>query len=250
MEVSPLSILTLGFLLGLKHATDADHVVAVTTIVSKQRKLRHAALVGITWGIGHTLMIVIVGIAIILFRLTIPEKTQLSFEFIVAVALVILGTLNLTGITRRLSDRFSNVHHHVHSHDHLHTHVHTHDSAVRAKAHENVAEFLNNFGPFQLLRPLVIGIIHGLAGSAAVALLVLGSIADQTMAIIYLAIFGIGTIVGMMLVTTLLGIPIIAGGKAFSRFDSLAGTIAGIISIAYGIWFGYQIGIVEGLFIR
>ncbi len=107
MNLSPLSVLILGFLLGLKHATDADHVVAVTTIVSRQKKLRHAALVGVTWGIGHTFMIMVVGIAMIVFRVNIPEKLQLSFELVVAVTLIILGFLNLTGVMGKLAHSFS-----------------------------------------------------------------------------------------------------------------------------------------------
>lgn len=250
--VSPLSILILGFLLGLKHATDADHVVAVTTIVSKQRKLRHAAMVGVTWGIGHTLMIMVVGIAIIIFHVSIPEKTQLTFEFFVAIALVILGLLNVTGIMKNLMDRFSYLHSHTHHHDRLHIHIHQHDEDLHNKpqAHETTTEFLSSHGIMHLVRPLVVGIIHGLAGSAAVALLVLGSISDERMAILYLGIFGIGTIVGMMLITTLLGIPIISGSKKFARFDHAVTVIAGFLSIMYGLYFGYQIGFVEGLFVR
>lgn len=211
--ISPLSILILGFLLGLKHATDADHVVAVTTIVSKQRTLRHAAMVGVIWGIGHTFMIIVVGIAIILFHISIPENIQLAFEFIVAIALVALGLLNLTGRMQKIVACITP--HHAHEHIEKHS------------AH--------------LVRPLIVGLIHGLAGSAAVALLILSSIADETVAILYLGIFGIGTIVGMMLVTTLLGIPIIAGSKKFTRFDRIAAIVAGIISILYGLYVGYQI---------
>lgn len=250
--ISPFSILVLGFLLGLKHATDADHVVAVTTIVSKQRKLRHAAMVGVTWGIGHTLMIIVVGIAIIIFHVSIPEKTQLLFEFIVAIALVVLGLLNITGIMKHLMDRFSNLHSHMHHHDRVHIHVHHHavDLHKTPQAHEAVSEFLSNHGIMHLLRPLIVGIIHGLAGSAAVALLVLGSITDERMAILYLGIFGVGTIIGMMLITTLLGIPIISGSKKFSRFDRTVTVIAGLLSIMYGLYFGYQIGFVDGLFSR
>ncbi len=240
--MSPLSILTLGFLLGLKHATDADHVVAVTTIVSQQRKLRHAALVGITWGIGHTFMIIVVGIFIILLHVTIPHKAQLVFELIVAIALVVLGLLNLTGVMQRLLSGFSGVHSHLHRHDAIHIHVHQHQAGLdHTPKHEQVTEFIEHFGIFHLLRPLIIGIIHGLAGSAAVALLILGSISDQQVAILYLGIFGVGTIIGMMLITTLLGIPIIAGSKKFARFDRIVTAISGVISIAYGLYLGYQI---------
>ncbi|MFZ5534956.1 MAG: hypothetical protein ACOY3M_02250 [Patescibacteria group bacterium] len=231
MNLSPFSVLILGFLLGLKHATDADHVVAVTTIVSRQKKLRHAALVGITWGIGHTFMIIVVGIAMIVFRITIPEKAQLTFELIVAVTLIILGFLNLTGIMGKL----------VRSLSRYHTHTHPHGENIPPHHHAGVDAFVMEHGLFSLVRPLIVGLIHGLAGSAAVALLVLGSISDQITAIVYLAIFGVGTIVGMMIITTLLGIPMLAGSKKFERFDRIATVIAGIISIGYGLYFGLGI---------
>lgn len=230
--LSPTSILALGFLLGLKHATDADHVVAVTTIVSRERKLLHAALVGVSWGIGHTFMIIVVGIAIIIFHVSIPERTQLAFEFVVAVALVILGLLNLTGIMQKLLAKFSDIQRH-------------HDHEPHPK---KIAEFIEHFGVFHLIRPLVVGLLHGLAGSAAVALLVLGSITPGEIAIIYLGIFGVGTIAGMMLITTLLGVPLIAGARKFAQFDRFAAMLAGVISVIYGIYFGYQKGVVGGLF--
>lgn len=244
------TILTLGFLLGLKHATDADHVVAVTTIVSRSRKLRHAAMVGISWGIGHTFMIMVVGIAIILFHVSIPEKLQLTFEFIVAVALVVLGILNLSGVMQKLLASVSGLHSHFHRHDRIHIHIHHHDADLSRQntRHENVTEFIAHHGVFQLFRPLIVGIIHGLAGSAAVALLVLGSISNETTALLYLGVFGIGTIIGMMLITTLLGIPIIAGSNKFTRFDRAITVLAGLVSIGYGLYFGYTIGFVEGLF--
>lgn len=247
--MNPLTVLSLGLLLGLKHATDTDHVVAVTTIVSHQRKLRHAAMVGMSWGIGHTLMIMVVGIAIILFHLVIPEKIQQTFEFTVALALVILGLLNLTGIMRRITQAYATVHSHVHRHDRMHVHVHRHADGPHAD-HERVSEFIETFGLFHLLRPLVVGLIHGLAGSAAIALLILGSITDQTIAIMYLGIFGVGTVIGMMLITTLLGVPIIMGSKTFETFDRAVTTIAGVVSIGYGLYYGYAIGITGGLFTR
>lgn len=244
--LQPATILTLGFLLGLKHATDADHVVAVTTIVSKQKKLRNAAMVGAAWGIGHTFMIVIVGIAIIIFHLSIPEKLQLFFEFTVAIVLIALGIANLTGIMGAILQKLSGSHRHSHSHESSPGHMHSHAATGEpAHAHHETIAVLG-FAP--LIRPLIIGVIHGLAGSAAVTLLILGSITDERMAIIYLGIFGLGTVTGMMLITTALGLPIIAGGKKFQRFDRIVTRIAGCMSIAYGIYFGYQVGFVEGLF--
>lgn len=166
--MNPLTILSLGFLLGLRHATDADHVVAVTTIVSKQRKLLSAALVGVTWGIGHTLMIILVGIAIIVFHVVIPIKTQQLFEFIVAILLITLGFLNLSGIMQKIMTLVSPKnapHSHVHLHDHMHIHVHQHEESVAENPgrEEKITEFIRIHGVFQLIRPFVVGIVHGLA---------------------------------------------------------------------------------------
>ncbi len=248
--MNALTILFLGFLLGIKHATDADHVVAVTTIVSRARKLRHAAMVGITWGVGHTLMIVTVGIMIILFHVSIPVRLQLIFEFIVAMALVLLGLLNISGMRKHLFAAFSGLHSHFHSHDRVHIHVHAHNNTLpkQIMPHEHVSQFVSQHGILELIRPLIVGVIHGLAGSAAIALLVLGSISDAITGFLYLGIFSVGTIVGMTVLTTLLGIPIVAGSKKFARFDRAITIGAGCISIIYGIYFGYHIGITEGLF--
>lgn len=253
--MNAFTILALGFVLGLRHATDADHVVAVTTIVSRQRKLRSAALVGVTWGIGHTLMIIIVGIAIIVFRVVIPEKTQLLFEFIVSLLLMFLGILNLTGVMQRMMRLWSPSkvpHSHIHLHDHMHVHMHQHDLHASESPGEekDLHQFIRMHGAFQLVRPFVVGIVHGLAGSAAVALLILGSISDTTTAILYLIIFGFGTIAGMMIITTLLGIPIIATSKKLQSFDKNITWISGFISLVFGGYLAYTIGYVDGLFLR
>lgn len=252
--MQPFTILALGLLLGLRHATDSDHVVAVTTIVSKKRSLRHAALVGIAWGIGHTIMIIVVGVAIIVFHVAIPEKTQALFEFLVALALIALGVLNLTGMLGGLMRTLSRIspHTHFHLHDHMHVHIHAHperidESPGRA---EELAEFIRIHGLFQLVRPLVVGLIHGLAGSAAVALLIVSSIRSTTVGVLYLAIFGIGTILGMMIITTLLGIPIIGASQKFRQFDRSISWISGAVSLIFGSYLAYTIGFTQGLFIR
>src|SRR6202163_3095590 len=102
--ITLLSIIALGFFLGMRHATDPDHVIAVTTIVSRQRSIRHAALIGILWGLGHTITILAVGSAIILFGLVIPPRVGLTMEFSVGLMLVLLGVLNLSGMMRRITD--------------------------------------------------------------------------------------------------------------------------------------------------
>src|SRR3984957_12843390 len=128
--ISLFSIVALGFFLGMRHATDPDHVVAVTTIVSRQRSVRHAALIGALWGLGHTITILAVGSAIIIFGLVIPPRVGLSMEFSVGLMLVLLGVLNLSGIMRWITETFTYSQSHVHEHSHVCIHggayVHSH----------------------------------------------------------------------------------------------------------------------------
>src|ERR1700741_4210735 len=140
---SALVILGIGFFLGMRHATDPDHVVAVSTIVSRERSIPRAGWVGILWGIGHTLTILLVGAAIILFGVVIPPRLGLTLEFSVALMLILLGVLNLTGAMHWLSHRFSpthpehiGTHTHLHSHgEYAHIHTHSHDSLAASSEH-------------------------------------------------------------------------------------------------------------------
>ncbi len=217
---SALAILAIGFFLGMRHATDPDHVIAVSTIVSRERSIAKAAWIGILWGIGHTLTILLVGAGIILFGLAIPARVGLTMEFSVGLMLILLGMLNLTGVTKYLSEKFSPTHPQVTGD---HAHIHEHGSQVHLHWHshqpnrEHHAESLTprtwmggsptRLGLFHTLRPLFIGLVHGLAGSAAVALLVLTTIRDPKWAVLYLLIFGVGTIAGMMLITAAIALP-------------------------------------------
>lgn len=190
--LSALGLALFGFLLGVRHAVDPDHVVAVTAIASGQRSVRRATFIGGLWGVGHTLTILVVGGAIILFRITIPPRLGLAFEFAVGIVLIVLGLANL--LSRR--DR---------------------PTSPRAA------------------RPLVVGMVHGLAGSAAVALLVLAAVRDPRWALGYLLLFGIGTIVGMMAVTTAIAVPAtLAAGRMASvrRYLVLA---SGAASVIFGV---------------
>jgi high-affinity nickel permease len=258
--LSGLTILVIGFFLGMRHATDPDHVIAVSTIVSRERTLAKAALIGAFWGLGHTITIAAVGSAIILFNWVIPPRVGLSMEFAVALMLILLGTLNLTGVSKRLSLKFSPAHppvtgDHAHIHEHdsqLHYHWHSHQPAKEHHADSlPVPKWTNpltKLGVFHSLRPLFIGIVHGLAGSAAVALLVLSTIRNPRWGVFYLLIFGVGTIAGMMLITVALALPFSFAG---SRFDWLSGgliTGSGLLSLGFGLFLSYQIAFVDGLF--
>lgn len=199
-----LTPILLGVLLGLRHATDADHVVAVTTIVARERSLARAAWVGAVWGIGHTLTLVLLGGAIIAFRLVIPPRVGLGLEFGVAIMLIGLG--------------FSNI----------------------RRRDEDVAPTLS--------RPLLVGIVHGLAGSAAVALLVLATIREPLAAAAYLLMFGFGTILGMMAVTAILAVPALYAGNRVQRMRVGVRVAAGALSIVFGMLLAHELIVDGGLF--
>jgi high-affinity nickel-transport protein len=253
-----LSILAVGFFLGMRHATDPDHVIAVTTIVSNQRNTMRAALIGAFWGIGHTVTILVVGAGIILFNLAIPDRVGLSMELSVAVMLIILGVWNVAEFLRATPTSADDVqeevvHSHTHSHGsliHSHPHVHLADSV--ANADKDALGWMDRiFGQnslYQYLRPLVIGIVHGLAGSAAVALLVLTTIRNVHWAVAYLLIFGVGTIAGMMLITMSLATAFRLVTKTREKFSRRLALASGLLSLCFGLFVAYQICIVDGLF--
>ncbi len=249
-----LPILLLGFFLGMRHATDSDHVIAVTTIVSRQRNIASAAWTGIFWGIGHSLTLLVVGGAIILFGLVVPERLGMSFEFCVALMLILLGIMNLRASFRSIENTADHegIHHHTHRHgDYIHSHRHGHEPGTHGHAEENVppAKLDRVFGRskfYQALRPVVIGIVHGLAGSAAIALLVLPIIRNPIWAMGYLLIFGVGTIAGMMVVTAAIALPV-SYSTRFQFLHHHLGTAAGALSLAFGFFLVYQIGFVDGL---
>src|SRR6202453_290888 len=185
-----------GLLLGMRHSTDPDHVVAVSTIVSKQRSIRQAGLIGSIWGLGHTLTIFAVGSMIILFGVVIPPRLGLSMEFSVALMLILLGVLNLTGVMQRLTRRFT-----PSISESAGTRPLEEQSIRKTRLEKWLDSSVGRYGIYQCIRPLVIGLVHGLAGSAAVALLVLSTIHNPVWATVYLLIFGAGTTIGMMCMT-------------------------------------------------
>ena len=258
---SLLAILALGFMLGMRHATDPDHVVAVTTIVSGHRSMKSAALIGAAWGIGHTLTILVVGSGIILFKWVIPPRLGLGMELSVALMLIVLGIANLSGTIRWIrrqrvaQARGSHVHSHPHRHgDYVHTHPHGHAPEAHPHAEDGtplarIDRWLGTVGPYQLVRPLIVGVVHGLAGSAAVALLVLAAIKTPGWSIAYLLIFGLGTVAGMMVITAAISVPFAVRGAQFVRLQRSLRVASGLISLAFGLIVAYQIGIVGGLFV-
>jgi high-affinity nickel-transport protein len=212
-----VSVLVLGFLLGMRHATDPDHVVAVTTIVARQRRLWASAIVGAWWGLGHTVTIFLVGGAIIALHLVVPARIGLAMECAVALMLIALGVATLK-------------------------------SALARPGHPAAAAPLPGVDQIGPLRPLLVGIVHGLAGSAAAALLILATISDARWAAAYLAVFGLGTVAGMMALTTLLGLPFLYTATRFAHVHVLLARITGLASVALGLLLAYRFVVTGGLF--
>ena len=252
--IAALSFMALGFFLGMRHATDADHVVAVGTIVTRQRTVMGGVLVGAVWGVGHTLTIVAVGVAVILFRVTIPARLGLTFEMTAALMLIALGLWNLSSLRPSVLRRTAEVHTHPHPHgDYVHSHRHGHGPGEHGHPEDGTPQawldrHLGGRGLYQLLRPLIVGVMHGLAGSAAIALLVLATIDDARWALAYLALFGLGTVVGMMIVTAALAVPIAYTSQRSPRIQPRLRAAAGVLSVAVGAVIVYRLGVVDGLF--
>jgi high-affinity nickel-transport protein len=202
--MSVLSVALIGFLLGVRHAVDPDHVVAVSTIATRTTTFRRAISVGALWGVGHTLTILGVGGAIILMRVVISTRVALAMEFSVALMLIVLGFQNLA--TARNPDPPAP----------------------------------------SIARPFLVGMVHGMAGSAAVALLVLATVRDAGWALAYLSLFGLGTVLGMMLVTAMIAVPAalaISRVRNARRWLTLA---SGVASVALGVMLASELTDKEG----
>lgn len=203
--------LALGVALGVRHATDADHVAAVSTIVAESGSARRAAWVGISWGIGHSMSVLLVGGALVLLRLPMPPRVALGLEFVAALMLIALGIRSL---------------------------------AVRRAASPDPRS----------MRPALIGVVHGLAGTAVLALLVLGATDSAAAAAVYLLSFCAGTIAGMALVTALLALPVQLGSREWTwaagrlSFDRSVRVAAGIASLVIGLALAHRVGVRDGLF--
>jgi high-affinity nickel permease len=213
MEISYLSILFIGFALGMKHSTEPDHVIAVATIVSKSKKLSRSTLAGVFWGIGHTSTLLIFGIMLAFMKEQIPNKWAMSLEFLVGIMLVYLGTISIFFYKNKLSK------------DH----------------HANEQDRHN------LIKVTCIGIVHGLGGSAAMVLLTMSTVKTVWECTLYIFIFGLGTILGMLCVSTIIGIPFVISKKNLS-INKVLTQFAGSVSFLFGIYYMYNLGITQGLF--
>lgn len=256
-----LAVIGFGFVLGMRHATDADHVIAVTTILSRTGRFAHATVIGALWGLGHSVTVMVVGTAIIWFGVVIPQPVALALELAVAAMLIVLGVLNLTGLLRAVTERLTPP---APLHGHEHEHLHAHDPAPDAQLHAHGHAHLHGHGTdlvlggmrglrdalgwYQIGRAVLVGLVHGLAGSAAIALLVLSTIRDPAAAVAYLVIFCAGVAAGMAILTTLMGMPFLIGSLRSERVNRYLTIGTGLLSLTFGLYLAWQIGWAGGLF--
>ncbi len=232
MSTSPFTALGLGFVLGLRHALDVDHLAAVSTIVSQRRSLWRSSLVGALWGLGHTASLIAVAVGVIGLHTSIPAPVGHALELGVAAMLVVLGVNLLRSV---LGGR---MHHHLHAHGargHIHPHLHPHGCAE------------HDHGPDRR-RPFFVGLVHGLAGSAGLMLAVAATIPSPVLALAYVAVFGIGSVGGMAVMSALFGIPALLTGDRFASADAILKLGAATASVAIGLQLAWQIGTEAGFF--
>ena len=244
-SMSAMAVLGLGLVFGLKHATEVDHVVAVSTIVSEHRNIFRAALVGGLWGVGHTASLVVVGIVVLALRIAIPEKVANWLEFGVALMIIGLGASALARALRRRAD----VHLHTHTHDGLtHSHVHFHEQGAGHDTARDESLLPHSHAAKRIgVKPLIVGAVHGLAGSAALTLLVLTQINSALLGLVYLAVFGFGSVVGMLLMSAIIGLPFAFSARKLTGFNFGLQTLAGLLSVLFGMYYAYETVVATGL---
>jgi sulfite exporter TauE/SafE len=218
-EQSAVTVLLIGFVFGLYHAIEADHLAAVSAIVSEHKNVLTASIIGGFWGFGHTLSLFVVGALVIFVKLQISERTEAMLEGIVGIMLVLLG---LNAIRKIFTAE--KVHSHTHEHDgHEHSHLHVHHDESAERSH-------HRFAP----RSVLVGMVHGLAGSAGLMLLVLPTITSPWVALLYIAIFGAGSIAGMMIMSLLMGLPLQFTSGRFVAVNKGIRLLAGAFSLVWG----------------
>lgn len=228
------SILVLGLLMGMRHALDADHLAAVASLSTRARNLRAVLLQGAAWGLGHTATLLVVGVSCLLLGAAVPQAWAQGLELGVGVLLLVLGAQVLLRIRRR------RVHVHVHRHGdgitHLHAHRHAPEEAHDAVRHEHGH-------PAALpWKALGVGMLHGLAGSAAVLLLTVSSVGSFGLGLAYIALFGIGSLVGMAALSSVIAVPLLASVRRLGRVYDGVEALVGLATIAVGAQVVYAVG--------
>lgn len=211
-DLNLLSILAIGFVLGIKHALEPDHIIGVSTLASESKKLWKSSLIGVFWGIGHTGTLLVTGLLLIVLKISISDKWAMSLEFLVGIMLVYFGV-----------------------------------AAILHKKQAHPGKGLGASEKFQYRKPLFMGFIHGLAGSAAMILLTMSTVDSVWQGASYILVFGLGTVISMLLFNTVIGIPFVMSKNKTSVNKPLI-QFAGFLSAAFGLYYMYNLGVNEGLF--
>ena len=220
-----LAILTLGLLLGLQHAMEADHLAAVASLSARKRSLRDAARQGTAWGLGHSLTLLLIGGGVLLIDGLIGERTALLLESAVGLMLILLGLDVLLRLWRQ------RVHFHVHSHDsetHIHAHAHAPGSRHEADPHDH------RHAKSLPLRSLLVGMVHGMAGSAALIVFALGSVRSIWEGLAYIAVFGLGSIIGMTALAVVISLPLRWSARSLTWAHNGLTAALGLFTLALG----------------
>jgi len=233
-NLSIIAVLTGGLVLGLQHALDADHLAAVSTIVSERKSILSASIVGGLWGIGHTVSLLAAGLIVIFLHVRISDRVAGLLEFCVALMLIALGVNALMRLHRG-----ARLHWHTHKHgSHAHSHPHFHEPGreLSGPTHHPVKVGF---------RPLIIGLVHGLAGSAALMLMVLSTVSSPLVGFAYILIFGLGSIGGMIIMSSLFSLPFHLTANRFDRANFAVRLLAGCFSLGFGLFLAYHKTFVE-----
>ncbi|MGH8632534.1 MAG: sulfite exporter TauE/SafE family protein [Burkholderiales bacterium] len=234
------SILLLGFLLGMRHATDADHLAAVATLATRSRSLAHTVLQGVAWGTGHTLTLMLFGGAVLVLGVVVPSQAAEALELGVGVMLVLLGANVLYRLRRE------RVHFHLHRHPGGVAHFHAHSHRGEGAPH-NPARHKHRHPRSFPARALLVGMVHGMAGSAALILLSLEAQSSPAWGFAYIAIFGLGSILGMALLSAAIAVPLRLTSRYLTRaYDGLSAAV-GLATVLLGCYMVYRIGIGDGI---
>ncbi|HET7875583.1 MAG TPA: high-affinity nickel-transport family protein [Methylomirabilota bacterium] len=256
MTDGTLPVVVVGLLFGIQHATDPDHVLAVATIVSRTRRFGSGALIGAFWGLGHTATVGAVGVAILVLNLAVTPALGLAMELAVAAMLMLLGALRIAWVFRDTDP--VPVEHLTEPHpdegaETFHSHVHAHGGVLHRHPHvhpvERLARVLGEVGLRQALSSALVGVVQGLAGSAALALLLLSTIRSVPDALAYLALFGAGTILGMTGITALLSLPFTLRTPVLLRWRRGLVLGTGALSVAFGLYLALQVGFADPVFL-
>ena len=223
-----MSTLGLGFLIGMQHAMEADHVAAVCSIASRRSGIRSISRHGVFWGIGHTITLVAVAGTCIVLRTTVPENMASKLEFAVGVMLIGLGLHVLWRLWR------DKVHFHSHRHSHGHPHLHAHSHRLDAQPHARSAH--DHAHPEALpWRTLVVGLVHGMAGSAALIVLTAATLDSPWWGAAYVLVFGLGTIAGMGVLSAIIAAPITFTARSLTTVNSALQVVIGLLTFSIGV---------------